>query len=105
MDEALELPELTGFFSVPKVVPRGTKVQTTAADWKAWTALRFQMGSPQYYQYEVKAAKDGESAEVLARGDLNGDGKTSLFKLVVKVKRPDNRLVTSPPIEEKDPEE
>jgi hypothetical protein len=63
------------------------------------------MATPQYYQYEIKAAKDGESAEILARGDLNGDGKTSQFKIVVKVERPSNRLVAVPSIEETDPDE
>jgi hypothetical protein len=95
--------KLTSLPPVPKTVPRGTKVQTSPGDWQAWSAIRFSMDSPQYYQYEVKAAKDGESAEVIARGDLNGDGKTSQFKVSVKVRRPDNVLVIAPSIEETDP--
>jgi hypothetical protein len=33
----------------------------------------------------VVAAKDGKSAEILARGDLNGDGKTSLFRVKIQL--------------------
>lgn len=90
---------------VPKFVPRGTKYASTPADWKPWGAIRFEMEQPQYYQYEVKAAKDGESAEIIARGDLDGDGKTSEFKLRVTVRRSTNHLIVSPAIQEKDPEE
>lgn len=57
-------------------------------------------------EYEVKAAKDGESAEIIARGDLNGDGKTSRFKLLVKIDRAkQNELFVSPTIEATDPQE
>ena len=61
------------------------------------------MDAAQYFQYEVRAAKDGQSAEVLARGDLNGDGKTSLFRLKLQVKG--DRLDVAPKLEETDPEE
>jgi type IV pilus assembly protein PilA len=97
--------KLVSFPAVPKTVPKATKVLTTEADWKAWAPLRFSMGPPQYYQYEIKAAKDGESAEIIAHGDLNGDGKVSTFKLALKVRRPDNHLIIAPTIEESDPSE
>jgi hypothetical protein len=90
---------------VPKAVPRGQKYQSSSADWKAWAPLRFEMTEPQYYQYEIRAAKDGESAEIIARGDLNGDGKASELKLLVKVERPSNRIRVSPSIHEIDPDE
>ena len=61
--------KLVSFGPVPKTVPRGMKYQSSEADWKPWAPLRFEMSVPQYYQYEVKAAKDGESAEIIARGD------------------------------------
>ena len=63
------------------------------------------MAAPQRYQYEIIAAKDGESAEIVARGDLNGDGKTSLFKVAVKVDRAKDVLVVAPTIFENDPDE
>ncbi|AKV00141.1 hypothetical protein AKJ09_06804 [Labilithrix luteola] len=98
--------KLVSYPAVPKTIPKGVKVTTQAADWKAWAPLHFEMTSPQYYQYEVKAAKDGESAEIIARGDLNGDGKTSQFKVLVKIDRAkQNVLFVSPTIEETDPQE
>jgi hypothetical protein len=63
------------------------------------------MSSPQRYQYEIIAAKDGESAEIVARGDLNGDGRTSLFKVAVKIDRAKDILVVAPTISETDPDE
>jgi hypothetical protein len=82
------------------------KYQSTLADWKSWEPIRFSMDAPQYYQYEVRAAKDGQSAEILARGDLNGDGKTSLFRLKVVVNpKGDHELDIASRIEETDPEE
>ncbi len=98
--------KLASFPPVPKAVPRGEKVQTSPEDWKDWARLHFEMSSaPQYFQYEVRAAKDGESADVLARGDLNGDGKTSLFKVTVKLDRKNDALVIVPKVEETDPDE
>jgi len=97
--------KLASFAPVPKTVPKGVKYQSSEADWKPWYALRFSMTAPQYYQYEIKAAPDGESAEVIARGDLNGDGKTSQFKLLIKVDRSTNVLRVSPSILETDPDE
>ena len=97
--------KLVSFPPVPKTVPKGVKYQSSASDWRPWAPLHFSMEVPQYYQYEIKAAKDGQSAEILARGDLNGDGKTSLFKLRLTVERGSDRLTTSTSIEELDPEE
>ncbi len=97
--------KLVSFPPVPTVVPRGTKYPSTAADWKPWLPLSFSLEMPQYFQYEVRAAKDGESAEILARGDLDGDGKTSLFRLTLKIDRTHDSLSIAPHIEETDPEE
>lgn len=97
--------KLTSFPAVPKTVPRGVKHQTSEADWKPYAPLHFEMGVPQYFQYEIKAAKDGESAEIIARGDLNGDGKTSQFRILLKVDRPESVIRVSPSIEETDPDE
>jgi hypothetical protein len=92
--------------AVPKTVPRGTKYVSTAADWKAWSKIRFQMEGPQYYQYEVKAAKDGESAEIIAHGDLDGNGKVSTFKIALKVDRARGDMIAiSPSITEDSPDE
>jgi hypothetical protein len=97
--------KLASYPPVPKTVPRGTTYMATATDWAPWKQLRFEMTSPQRYQYEIIAAKDGESAEIVARGDLNGDGRTSLFKVAVKVDRAKDVLVVAPTISETDPDE
>lgn len=75
--------KLVSLPAVPAAVPRGVKYQSTPEDWKAWAPIHFALTEPQYFQYEVVAAKDGKTAEILARGDLNGDGKTSLFRVKI----------------------
>jgi hypothetical protein len=93
------------FFSLPAVpaaVPSGAKVQTAPADWQAWSKIAFQMTEPQYYQYEVLAAPDGKSAQVIARGDLNGDGKQSEFSLTMRIEA-DGSFSVDPALSEKDP--
>jgi len=98
--------KLVSFPPVPKTVPRGVKYASRPADWKTWDRLKFSMDEPQYYQYEVKAAPDGESATIIARGDLNGDGKTSLFRMGLHVDRASgSTLLINPSIDESDPQE
>ena len=97
--------KLLSFPPVPKTIPRGVKYPSTPADWKAWEPLRFSMDAPQYYQYEVKASKDGRSADVFARGDLDGDGKPSEFRLHLTIDRHDGTMGIAPSIEEHDPDE
>jgi type IV pilus assembly protein PilA len=97
--------KLIAFPAVPKTVPRGVKYQSTEADWKPWGPLAFSMDMPQYYQYEVTVAKDGKSGDILAHGDLNGDGKPSTFRLHLTVHPKDRTLTIAPTIEETDPEE
>jgi hypothetical protein len=90
---------------VPRELPHGAKYQSVAEDWKPWRAVNFLLSGPQYFQYEVVASKDGKHADVIARGDLDGDGKASLFKLTLSVSRQGGALEASPQIEETDPEE
>lgn len=98
--------KLVSFPAVPKTIPKGAKYQSTPADWKPWAPIMFSMDMPQYYQYEVKAAKNGESAEIIARGDLDGDGQPSQFKLALHVDRKNgNVLVVDPSLAESDPDE
>lgn len=97
--------KLVSYPPVPKTVPRGTMYDSTPKDWAPWKTLRFEMSSPQRFQYEIIAAKDGESAKIVARGDLDGDGKTSLFEVTVKVDRAKDMLVVAPTISETDPDE
>jgi len=77
--------KLVSLPAVPASVPRGVKYQSSSEEWKAWAPIHFALSEPQYYQYEVVAAKDGKSAEILARGDLDGDGKTSLQRVKIEL--------------------
>ena len=89
---------------VPKEVPHGMKYQSAPGDWKRWEGLKFSMSTPQYFQYEVVASKDGKRADIIARGDLNGDGnRRSSASRSVNPKA--NALEVGPDIEEKDAEE
>jgi hypothetical protein len=87
--------KLKSFPPVPKTVPRGVKYTSTPDDWMPWDALKLTMDQPQYFQYEVKAAPDGMSADVIAHGDLNGDGKASTFKLALHVDRHTKKVVVA----------
>ena len=108
-------PPLKKLFSLPPVpttVPRGEKYQSSVADWKAWAPIKFSIDEPQYYQYEVVAAKDGKSAEVIARGDLDGNGKQSRLSLKLTLDAKAGTVMVStvspkvgPGIEETDPME
>jgi hypothetical protein len=97
--------KLRSFPPIPQTVPRGTKYESSEKDWATWSALKFEIDQPQYYQYEIRAAKDGESADVIARGDLNGDGKTSSFVITIKVRKDADRTLEISPIVQTDPDE
>jgi hypothetical protein len=82
---------------------QGKKYHSTAADWAKWGRIKFSMADPQYYQYRVEAAKDGKSAEVIAEGDLDGNGKKSRFSLTVRFDPKTHEFVVDPSIKERDP--
>lgn len=86
----------------------GKKYQSTTSEWEVdrganvgFSCLKFEMSSPQYFQYEYNATPTGFTAR--AFGDLNGNGIFSTFEL--KGELVGNRLVTSPTILEIDPQE
>jgi hypothetical protein len=81
----LSRPRLRSFPPVPKTIPKGATHTSTPADWKAWEALNFSIDGPQRYQYEIRAADGGLSADIIARGDLDGNGKASEFRLHVRI--------------------
>jgi type IV pilus assembly protein PilA len=88
---------------------RGTKYQSTEAEWKAdarkhagFACLGFWISTPQYFQYSYDATPDGQFTAT-AHGDLNGNGKLSTFILRGHVSG--NTLMVSPTIDETDPEE
>jgi prepilin-type N-terminal cleavage/methylation domain-containing protein len=67
----------------PAAVPAATKVQTVPSDWKVggWAALDFMVADPQYYSYSFTSSGVFTSAvaNMIAQGDLNGNGVYSLF--------------------------
>jgi hypothetical protein len=79
------IKKLVSLPAVPASVPRGVKYQSSPDDWKGWSTIHFALTEPQYFQYEVVAAKDGKTAEIIARGDLDGNGKQSLFRLKIEL--------------------
>jgi type IV pilus assembly protein PilA len=102
--------------SVPDSVVKvsGKKYLSSAAEWQVDSArhagfacLRFSMTMPQYYMYSYKAHGSGgigDAFEAYAIGDLNGDGKTSLFKSTGTVTA-GGVVAVSPNLIEQDPEE
>jgi hypothetical protein len=97
--------KLVSLAPVPATVPKGDTYASTDLDWKPWAFLRFEIDSPQRYQYEVRASDDGNSADIFARGDLDGNGKQSELRLHLTVDREHESLTIAPKIEERDPEE
>jgi hypothetical protein len=98
-------PKLFSLPPVPSKVPSGTKYQSSDGDWLAWKRIGVSLHEPQYYQYEVVAAKDGRSADVVARGDLDADGQLSEFRLKIVLDEKQGTLSTTPELEEMHPEE
>jgi hypothetical protein len=89
--------------AVPKVIPSGEKYQSTRDEWQHWDKIGFFVADPQYYQYEVTTSQGGTLAEVVARGDLDGDGKRATFVLQLKLEG--NEVLIAPTIQETDPDE
>lgn len=71
---------------IPSTVPRAPIV-VPDADWQKppWTDLDFKIVEPHRYQYELQTSPDGKHCFARARGDLDGDGVTSLFELEEKI--------------------
>jgi type IV pilus assembly protein PilA len=88
--------------SVPAAVPKGAKYTTGVTDWaagKAATAsvpdtgfycLKFTIDQPQYYAYSYKVTTGdgtnaGDALDIIANGDLDGNGTTSEFKMTGQI--------------------
>ena len=99
--------------AVPATVPKGAKYQPssekgrdyeTGSPLAGWKCLKFSMPGSQYFQYDYRRGggykgparggpnpgKDG--FEISAEGDLDGDGKTSLFTITGAVDRTTNSV-------------
>lgn len=86
----------------------GKKYMSTASEWTAdreanagFACLKFQLDTPQYFQYEYEATATGFTAR--ARGDLNGDGVFSTYEVQGQIVG--DRLVVAPTILETNPYE
>lgn len=99
---------------------RGRRYQSTAASWSSgdsnsgWACLKMSRSEPQFYQYgyDVGGSKvsgseavegDGAKFTAWARGDLDGDGRTSWFTLEGTVI--DGQIVMAPSIQVVDADE
>jgi len=86
----------------------GRKYQSASGEWDVdrtrnagFACLKFEMITPQYFQYEYEATSKGFIAR--AHGDLDGDGIFSTFEIQGQIVG--DRLVITPSILETNPEE
>jgi hypothetical protein len=91
---------------VPSDIPYGKPVVVNSSSFShpSWQAIGFSFEGPAYYAYDFVTADDGKSVVARARGDIDGDGTTSLFELDVRL---DARgvAIIAPIIRERDPDE
>ena len=97
-----------GAATPPATIPRAAKYQSTVADWSSgdattgWSCLKYGMSAPQYFQYRYERPT-ATRFDVLAHGDLNGDGVPSTFTLAGVVEA--GRVKLAPALAEESPEE
>jgi type IV pilus assembly protein PilA len=80
------------------------KYQSTPSEWRTdpgFSCLRFELSSPQYYQYNYTSVPDAFSATAL--GDLDGDGAVARFEL--RGSTNGGTLAITPQIVETNPDE
>jgi hypothetical protein len=96
--------------AVPAAVPKGVKYMPADTDYSSgdetsgWRCLLIAFDEPQYYQYEYRVGGDykgpkrggpdpgKDGFEASAEGDLDGDGKTSLFTRTGKIVKGEVKL-------------
>jgi hypothetical protein len=91
---------------VPDDIPYGKRVTPNphAFTHPSWRDIGFSSDKPTFYACDFVTAKDGRSVVVRARGDIDGDGTTSLFELDVRLDARDAPII-APLIRERDPAE
>jgi len=100
--------------AVPTTVPKAQKYQSSGADGAdfhtgdgatGWKCLGFSLDAPQYYQYQYTTNSSTGGFDVVANGDLNGDGaKFSTFTRSASISAT-GELKMSPAILEVNPDE
>jgi hypothetical protein len=102
--KAVRFPESAPL--VPPEIPSGRVVDVSAESFAhpSWQAIGFAHSGPVHYACDFVTGKEGRSVVARARGDLDGDGLTSLFELEVKLD-PKGRPVAGPVIRERDADE
>lgn len=79
-----ENPKSATFLTLPRTPPQpGPDRQLASFSQKPWEQLKTNLSASVYYAYEVEAQGFGGNAtfKATARGDLDGDGHTSLYIL------------------------
>lgn len=100
-------PSSNGSVPADPMNVRGKAYRSSKADWAAspWKELQFSLTQDQYYTYNFESEGAGAlaSATVTAKGDLDGDGHMSTYRLVITA---DSNLTAKVgTIEKTDPEE
>ena len=108
---------------VPAAVPKGQKYVSGGDDWSKGKAaggngedigffcLKFTVDQPQYYSYSYTATgvgtATGDGIDIIANGDLDGNGTTSEFKMHGEIadQNGTKSLVWAPKALETNPEE
>lgn len=68
----------------PSVVPGRRPMDALPSfEHPSWKAIGFAPSGPVYYSYQFVTAADGKSVEVIAEGDLDGDGVRSRYSVKV----------------------
>lgn len=77
----------------PAVVP-GTRAADALQSFEhpSWKAIGFAPTGPVYYSYQFVTATDGKSVEVIAEGDLDGDGVRSRYSVKVTMAGTEPRI-------------
>jgi hypothetical protein len=91
---------------VPDDIPYGKRVTPNPHSFShpSWRDIGFTSDKPTFYACDFLTSKDGRSVVVRARGDIDGDGTTSLFELDVRLDARDTPVI-APLIRERDPAE
>jgi hypothetical protein len=88
---------------------KGRRYQSTLADWSGspWQELRFSIPQPQFYAYSFVSQGSGVQAKAwaIARGDLDGNGVASTFKLAIECDPVTYQAKVARDVDKTDPEE